>query len=175
MIYKKWGYYKKYPHFHLTNTHYSRKIRHDCFVILFHMMGSTKKLSFLVKSTLSLVLLFLVACSEPKFRLHEKLEARLQEDLQMMVAEVLHASGDKHLLEEPYFEIADLRFFTGDTARIYAAYAEVDFYYYKGIDIYQKRKYRYDAARHYWDRYYKKMLFSKNVNDSIISSNTREN
>lgn len=139
------------------------------------MMGYTKRLSFVAKWTLGFLLLFLMACSEPKFRLHEKLEARLQEDLQMMVAEVLNAAGDTHLLAEPYFEIVDLRFFTGDTARIYAAYAEVDFYYYKGIDIFQKRKYRYDAARHYWDRYYKKMLFSNKQNDSIISSNTGEN
>lgn len=77
-----------------------------------------------------------------------------------MVAEVVKGSGKDHLLEKPYYVIADLRFFEGDTAKIYAAYAEVDFYYYKDIDLIQKRKYRYEARRHYWDRYFKKMISS---------------
>ena len=101
----------------------------------------------------------LSACSEPAFRVHEKLDSQLQEDLKVMVAEVIKGSGKDHLLAEPYFEIKDLRFFTGDTAKKYSGYAEVDFYYYRDIGLYQKRKYRYDVRKYYWDRYYKKMMF----------------
>lgn len=116
-----------------------------------------------------IILLFAMlfaSCSEPAFRLHEKLEARLQDDLKVMVAEVVKGSGKVHLLDSPYYVIKDLRFFEGDTARIYAAYAEVDFVYYKDIGLIQKRKYRYDANRHYWDRYFKKMVYS----DSSVKS-----
>jgi len=105
-------------------------------------------------------------CSEPAFRLHEKLESRLQEDLKVMVAEVVKGSGKEHLLEKPYYVVVDLRFFEGDTAKIYAGYAEVDFFYYKDIGLKQKRKYRYDARRLYWDRYFKRMEASQNKEKS---------
>ena len=83
----------------------------------------------------------------------------LQGDLKYIVGEVEKGSGKTHLLNNPYFVIRDLRFFHGDTARLYAAYAEVDFYYYKDISMYQVRKYRYDAGYRNWDRYFKNLKF----------------
>jgi hypothetical protein len=123
----------------------------------------------MMKFLLVNITFILLACSEPAFRVHEKLDERLQADLKVMVAEVMRASGDQHLMPEPYFEIKDLRFFTGDTAKIFSGYAEVDFHYYKDIGIIQKRKYRYDANRHYWDRYFKKLVYFSRSNDEIKS------
>lgn len=119
-----------------------------------------------------LTLLIAAGCSEPAFRLHEKLEECLQDDLKVMVAEVVKGSGKQHLLDEPYFTVVDIKFFEGDTAKIYAGYAEVDFFYYRDIAIHQKRKYRYDARRNYWDRYFKKLVFSKE--QGIGNSETKE-
>ena len=44
-------------------------------------------------------------------------------------------------------------------ARIYAAYAEVDFFIYKDIAMHEKRKYRYDVSTRGWDRYKKEWKF----------------
>ncbi|HSQ42406.1 MAG TPA: hypothetical protein VLM37_09025 [Fibrobacteraceae bacterium] len=104
-------------------------------------------------------LLGLFGCSEPPFRIHEKLDGLLQSDLRYMTGEVMKGSGFRHLLERPYYIVRDLRFFSGDTAYYYSAYAEVDFFYFKDVAIFQKRKYRYDARYSYWDRYFKKEMF----------------
>lgn len=106
---------------------------------------------------LALLGILFLACSEPPERIHRKLETVLQADLKYTVGEVMKKSGKTYLLDQPYYVIKELRFFEGDTARKYSAYAEVDFYYFKDIGMYQKRKYRYDTYR-YWDRYYKKMM-----------------
>lgn len=109
----------------------------------------------------------LVGCSEPAYRIHEKLDEILQSDLKYITAEVMVGSEKRYLLEEPYYKIVDLRFFQGDTARLYSGYAEVDFFYLKDIPVMQKRKYRYDARFRYWDRYFKKSLFLKKTGDSL--------
>lgn len=114
---------------------------------------------------LALTFLILAGCAEPPERIHRKLEVMLQNDLKFTVGEVQKETGKTYLLEEPYYVIRDLRFFEGDTARTYSAYAEVDFYYFKDIGIYQKRKYRYDSYR-FWDRYYKKVMHTPVSQDS---------
>lgn len=109
--------------------------------------------------------ILLSACAEPPERIHRKLELLLQNDLRFIVGEIQKETGKTYLLDEPHFIVRDFRFFEGDTARTYSAYAEVDFYYFKGIGIYQKRKYRYDTYR-YWDRYYKKEMHTPLAPDS---------
>lgn len=99
----------------------------------------------------------LLGCAEPPERIHRKLEILLQNDLRFIVGEIQKETGKAYLLDEPYFVVRNIQFFEGDTARTYSAYAEVDFFYFKDIGIYQKRKYRYDTYR-YWDRYYKKVM-----------------
>jgi hypothetical protein len=103
--------------------------------------------------------LFFCSCADPAFIVHERLETTLQGDLESMVAQIIKGSSKANVLDTPYFVIKDLREFQGDTAKIYSAYAEVDFYYFKNIKIAEKRKFRYDANRHYWDRYFKEQFY----------------
>ena len=103
---------------------------------------------------------FLFACSEAPQRIESKLHPYLQEDLKFMVAEILKNNGTKEdVLDSPYYVVKDFRQFEGASAEIYSAYAEVDFFVYKKIKLYQKRKYRYDTHYRKWDRYYKKYFF----------------
>ena len=103
---------------------------------------------------------FLLGCSEPTERIENKLTSYLQDDLKFMVAETMKASKDKDvLLDTPYYRVKDFRLFDGAEARIYAAYAEVDFFIYKDIAMHEKRKYRYDVSARQWDRYYKVLFF----------------
>ncbi|GHV13654.1 hypothetical protein AGMMS49938_08540 [Fibrobacterales bacterium] len=106
-----------------------------------------------------IVIFFLSACADPPFRVHERLQDTLQGDLKSMVAQVIKGSSKANVLDTPYFVIKDLREFRGDTANVYSAYAEVEFFYFKDIKIAEKRKFRYDANRHYWDRYFKEWFF----------------
>ena len=109
-----------------------------------------------------LVTLCLLGCSERTDRIEKKLESYLQEDLKFMVAETIHASGNRDgLLDEPYYRVKDFRLFEGAAAEIYSAYAEVDFFIYKDIAMHEKRKYRYDVAARHWDRYLKVLHFGK--------------
>ncbi|WP_407455978.1 hypothetical protein [Fibrobacter sp.] len=113
---------------------------------------------------ISLILLacvsFLVGCSEPTERIENKLTPYLQEDLKFMVAETIRSSKDKSvLLDTPYYRVKDFRLFEGAEARIYAAYAEVDFFIYRDIAMHEKRKYRYDVNTRGWDRYKKEWKF----------------
>ncbi|MCL4101143.1 MULTISPECIES: hypothetical protein [unclassified Fibrobacter] len=110
-------------------------------------------------------LLFLVlGCSEPTDRIENKLTPYLQEDLKFMVAETIRSSGDKSaLMEEPYYRVKDFRLFEGAESRIYAAYAEVDFFIYKDIAMHEKRKYRYDVHTRKWDRYLKVLKFGRDT------------
>ncbi len=103
--------------------------------------------------------LFLMACSESSERVESKLYPYLQEDLKFMVAEVLKSGKPETLKKEPFFVIRDLRFFEKVTEENYGAYAEVDFFIYKDIPMYQKRKYRYNAHYRQWDRYLKVLKF----------------
>ncbi|MDR3001604.1 MAG: hypothetical protein LBU89_10095 [Fibromonadaceae bacterium] len=104
--------------------------------------------------------LLLISCADPPFIIHERLEETLQSDLENLVAQIIKGSSKESVLDTPYFVIRDLREFRGDTARRYAAYAEVDFYYFKeDIRIAEKRKFRYDVSRRHWDRYFKELFF----------------
>ncbi|MBO6075945.1 hypothetical protein B7982_10390 [Fibrobacter sp. UWB2] len=119
-----------------------------------------------MKKILSLIFLVLLSsCSEPTERIEKKLLTYLQEDLKFMVAETLNANATKaDLLEEPYYKIRDFRLFEGAEAEIYAAYAEVDFYIYRDLAMYEKRKYRYEVHGRHWDRYSKVLKFGKDKN-----------
>ena len=102
----------------------------------------------------------LVGCSEPTERIENKLTDYLQDDLKFMVAETMKASKSREvLLDTPYYRVKDFRLFDGAEARIYAAYAEVDFFIYKDIAMHEKRKYRYDVNTRGWDRYKKEWKF----------------
>lgn len=79
-----------------------------------------------------------------------------------MVAESMNANTKKEdLLDEPYYRVKDFRLFDGASAEVYAAYAEVDFFIYRNIAMYEKRKYRYDAHTRHWDRYLKVLKFGR--------------
>ncbi len=81
-----------------------------------------------------------------------------------MVAQTLKASQDKNaLLDSPYFKIRDLRFFTAERSKMYSAYADVDFFIYRDIKMYEERKYRYDNHFLQWDRYLKRWHFGDDV------------
>jgi len=122
----------------------------------FYFLDMKKILSLLIFAVL------FSSCSEPTERIEKKLLPYLQEDLKFMVAEALNANTKKEdLLEEPYYKIRDFRLFEGAEAEIYAAYAEVDFYIYRNMAIYAKRKYRYEVHGRHWDRYYKVLKFGK--------------
>jgi len=113
---------------------------------------------------LGLLALLFLGCSEPTERIEGKLSPYLQEDLKFMVAETIRSAGDKSaLLEEPYYRVKDFRLFDGAEARVYAAYAEVDFFIYKDIAMHEKRKYRYDVHTRKWDRYLKTLKFGKDT------------
>lgn len=115
-------------------------------------------------SFVCLVSLFLLGCSEPTDRIESKLGPYLQEDLKFMVAETIRTSGGKSdLLDSPYYRVKDFRLFEGAEARVYAAYAEVDFFIYKDIAMHEKRKYRYDAHTRKWDRYMKVLKFGRDT------------
>ena len=121
---------------------------------------SNSQLSTLNSQLLAIIFAFLlVSCSDPSFVIHERLEDTLQGDLESMVAQIIKGSSEANVLDTPYFVIRNIKEFRGDTARIYSAYAEVDFYYFKDIKIAEKRKFRYDASRHYWDRYFKELFY----------------
>lgn len=109
---------------------------------------------------------FLAGCSEPTERIENKLTDYLQDDLKFMVAETMRAAGNREgLLDTPYYRVKDFRLFDGAEARIYAAYAEVDFFIYKDIAMHEKRKYRYDVSTRGWDRYKKEWKFG---GDTIV-------
>ncbi|MCL2283026.1 MAG: hypothetical protein FWC26_06885 [Fibromonadales bacterium] len=116
-------------------------------------------LSTLHSPLLLILTLILISCADPPFIIHERLEETLQGDLESMVAQIIKGSNKDNVLDTPYFIIRDLREFKGDTANIYAAYAEVDFYYFRDIKVAEKRKFRYSAKYHYWDRYFKEWFY----------------
>ena len=109
-----------------------------------------------------LVALLLVGCSERTDRIENKLNAYVQEDLKFIVAQTIHASGDRSgILDTPYYRVKDFRLFQGDTGAIYSAYAEVDFFIYQDIQMHEKRKYRYNAHARQWDRYFKALKYGQ--------------
>ena len=108
------------------------------------------------------LILILLGCSERTERIENKLNAYVQEDLKFIVAQTIHASGDRSgILDTPYYRVKDFRLFAGDTAAVYSAYAEVDFFIYQDIQMHEKRKYRYNAHARQWDRYYKALKYGQ--------------
>ncbi len=102
----------------------------------------------------------LFGCAEPQENIEAKLTNLLQEDLKFMVAQTLKASHDKEaLLDSPYYRIRDLRFFDKEHSKMYSAYANVEFFIYRDVKMYEERKYRYDNTYLQWDRYFKKWHF----------------
>ena len=124
---------------------------------------------YLILLAISLILL---GCSERTERIEDKLNAYVQEDLKFIVAQTIHASGDRNgILDTPYYRVKDFRLFAGDTAAVYSAYAEVDFFIYQDIQMHEKRKYRYNAHARQWDRYYKALKYGQ---DSLERSATQK-
>ena len=124
---------------------------------------------YLILLAISLILL---GCSERTERIEDKLNAYVQEDLKFIVAHTIHASGDRNgILDTPYYRVKDFRLFAGDTAAIYSAYAEVDFFIYQDIQMHEKRKYRYNAHARQWDRYFKALKYGQ---DSLERSATQK-
>jgi hypothetical protein len=124
---------------------------------------------YLILLAISLILL---GCSERTERIEDKLNAYVQEDLKFIVAQTIHASGDRNgILDTPYYRVKDFRLFAGDTAAIYSAYAEVDFFIYQDIQMHEKRKYRYNAHARQWDRYFKALKYGQ---DSLERSATQK-
>jgi len=124
-----------------------------------HFFFIFKYMRFAILLTLVTLLL---GCSERTDRIEQKLETYVQEDLKFIVAQTIHASGDRNgILDTPYYRVKDFRLFQGDTATVYSAYAEVDFFIYQDIGMHEKRKYRYDAHARQWDRYYKALKFGQ--------------
>lgn len=110
--------------------------------------------------------IILLGCSERTERIENKLNAYVQEDLKFIVAQTIHASGDRSgILDTPYYRVKDFRLFAGDTAAVYSAYAEVDFFIYQDINMHEKRKYRYNAHARQWDRYFKALKFGQDSLD----------
>ncbi len=102
-------------------------------------------------------LFLVVGCSDSQGTIQKKLDAFLQDDLRMIVAQQLHEVDSIHVALEPYYRVDELQFFQGDTANLYAAYAKVSFYFYEDIKLKEIRKYRFNTQYHYWDRYEKKL------------------
>ncbi len=120
--------------------------------------------SFFSLTCLLFLLVGLFGCSESTDRIEKKLTPFLQEDLKFMVAQTIHAVGDSStLMDEPYYRVKDFRLFEGAAARVYAAYAEVDFFIYKNAAMHEKRKYRYDVQFRRWDRYSKEFKHGKDT------------
>ena len=118
---------------------------------------------YLIFLAISLILL---GCSERTERIENKLNAYVQEDLKFIVAQTIHASGDRSgILDTPYYRVKDFRLFAGDTAAVYSAYAEVDFFIYQDIQMHEKRKYRYNAHARQWDRYFKALKYGQDSLD----------
>ena len=115
---------------------------------------------------LSFAFLLLAACAEPRENIEEKLSTYLQDDLKFMVAQTLKASEDKSaLLDSPYYKIRELKFFDEAHSKMYSAYANVDFYIYRDIKMYEQRKYRYDNHYLQWDRYLKVWHFGNDTDE----------
>jgi len=128
-----------------------------------------RPMRYLILLAISLILL---GCSERTERIEDKLNAYVQEDLKFIVAQTIHASGDRNgILDTPYYRVKDFRLFAGDTAAIYSAYAEVDFFIYQDIQMHEKRKYRYNAHARQWDRYFKALKYGQ---DSLERSATQK-
>ncbi|MGL1901817.1 MAG: hypothetical protein OCC49_06755 [Fibrobacterales bacterium] len=102
-------------------------------------------------------LVLLIGCTDSRFTIEKKLDSLLQSDLKMIVAQQLNEVERKNILDTPYYRVDDLRFFQGDTANLYAAYARVSFFFYQEIALKEVRKYRFNAQYNYWDRYEKKL------------------
>ena len=128
-----------------------------------------RPMRYLILLAISLILL---GCSERTERIEDKLNTYVQEDLKFIVAQTIHASGDRSgILDTPYYRVKDFRLFAGDTAAIYSAYAEVDFFIYQDIQMHEKRKYRYNAHARQWDRYFKALKYGQ---DSLERSATQK-
>jgi hypothetical protein len=116
------------------------------------------------KTIFLLTAFLLLGCAEPPEQIEEKLSEYLQDDLKFMVAQTLRASNDREaLLDTPYYKIRDLRFFDKEHSKMYSAYANVEFYIYRNIKMYEERKYRYNNTYLHWDRYLKRWHFGEDA------------
>jgi hypothetical protein len=107
--------------------------------------------------------------------LRSQLHQISQLDLTTISQELIARARDSVLSQQPYYEIVDFRVFQGDTARKYAAYGKVHFYYLKGIKLYQSRKYRFNTISGHWERFDIKLKHQYNqIGKSIKSPQTAQ-
>jgi hypothetical protein len=113
---------------------------------------------FIITAALLGVLLFFLGCAENPQNRKRKLEERIHEDLEYIVAEVLARNGKSLLLEQPYAFVVEYKDFPKDSAGIIQSYAHVHFKYFSDLGIFQSRKYRYWTKRKTWDRFENRLL-----------------
>ena len=87
------------------------------------------------------------------------MEKLAETDLKDILTELRAKDCDSLISPNPYYEIDEFQVFTGDTARVFGAYAQINFYYLKSLKLYQMRKYRYKTVVGVWDRYDIKLKF----------------
>jgi hypothetical protein len=114
--------------------------------------------------------LFLVwGCSPSQDSLRRGIERLAASDLKKIVMNLEQRGVDSVISETPHFEVAEFIVFRGDSARVYRAFAEVNFYYLKALKLYQVRKYRYNSSIRVWECYDIKLkhLYTKTKEKSI--------
>ncbi len=102
-----------------------------------------------------------------------RLNEMAKKDLEDIMLDLSERGLDSVAAKEPYFKIAEVQFFSGDSARMFAGIAEVHYFYLNRNQFYQKRKYRYRSTSNFWDRYDIKLKHyfppkdsSQNITDS---------
>ncbi len=111
----------------------------------------------------------LSGCGSSPERLKTQLEEIAASDLRDILAE-LEGKKISHLaLPNPYFVVDEYQEFTGDTARVFQAYASVYFMYLDSIRLCQNRKYRYRTTSRIWDRYEISLI---HIPDSLARRNS---
>lgn len=93
---------------------------------------------------------FLCACAENEEMIRLKLDIILKSDLEAILEDVYEGA----LLDEPYFELLEYRFYDEG---IFSRMAIADFFFLRPFDgkvAKITRKYRYHKRMGLWDRYY---------------------
>lgn len=121
-----------------------------------------------ITTTLALAaLVFTVACSENEEMIRLKLDIILKSDLEAILEDVYEGA----LLEEPYFELLEYRFYDEG---IFSRMAIADFFFLQPFDgkiAKITRKYRYHKRMGLWDRYYNRYYIVHVGNDGAEIEN----
>lgn len=110
-------------------------------------------------------ILFLnVSCSihERSEFIEQKLLAILPVDLDTIVKSL---PGDA-VLEKPYYKITSYKTYKKS---MYSVKAEVDFYFFKSVDVKIVRKFRYHKSKKLWERYFNEYRYTSDKGDSTAT------